>query len=355
MKMTAAGEDLLGRVDFGELNSFMKEIGSDMTFYELVLHIIEQGWGVESIADIAAWIRNLLFSELQANKELFLEILLITFCFSLLKNSVGTFGNSYVSDTCFLLVYCTLAVLLLNSVYIFQKIVTETVADSVSFMRMFVPCFCTGMIFSSNVCTSAGFYQLAFVAIYFVEWGMETVFLPCIHIYVLLQICSRFFEEGGFGNLAELIQSVVIWGLKAAMGIVFGLSVVQNLMNPVKDRMAQGSLEKMVSFVPGVGGAANSIAEIVLGAGMMIKNAIGAAGIAALLFIGLGPFLKVMCLTFFYKLMAAVTEPFADKRISGCLKELSTGAVLYMKVMGYSLVLFFITIALAVSATSFVY
>lgn len=355
LELAVMGEDWLGEIDFDNLNSFMKDIGSDMTFYELVLHIMEQGWGVESIADLVTWIKEMMFSELQANKTLFLEIILITFCFSLLKNSIGTFGNSCVFDSCFLLVYCTLALLLLNSIYIFQGIVTKTIDNSVNFMRMFVPCFCTGMIFSSNIYASAGFYQLAFIVIFFVEWAMENVLLPCVHIYILLQICSHFFEEGAFENLAELIQSVVIWGLKMATTAVFGLSVVQNLMNPIKDRLAQGSLGRAASVLPGVGGAVGSVGEVVLGAGMMIKNGIGIAGIVVLLLIGFGPFLKVGCMTFSYKLLAAVTEPLADKRISGCVKGLSAGAVLYLKVMGYSLLLFFITIALAAGATSFAY
>ena len=355
LELAVLGEEWLGEIDFDNLNSFMKDIGSDMTFYELVLHIMEQGWGVESIADLVTWIREMLFSELQANKTLFLEIILITFCFSLLKNSIGTFGSSCILDSCFLLVYCTLALLLINSIYIFQGIVTKTVGNSVNFMRMFVPCFCTGMIFSSNVYASAGFYQLAFIVIFFVEWAMETVLLPCVHIYILLQICSHFFEEGAFENLAELASSVVTWGLKMATTAVFGLSVVQNLMNPIKDRMAQGSLGRAVSILPSVGDAVGSVGEVMLGAGMMIKNGIGIAGIVVLLFIGFGPVVKAGCMVFSYKLLAAVTEPLADKRISGCMKGMSTGALLYLKVMGYSLLLFFITIALAAGATSFAY
>ncbi len=348
-------EELLEELEFGELDSFMKDIGSDMSFYELVRHIIDQGWGVESIADLVTWVRELLFAELQANRELFIEIILITFCFSLLKNSVGSFGNSYVSDTCFLLVYGTLAMLFLNSIYIFQTVVTETIENGVAFMRMFVPLFCTGMIFSSNVYSSTAFYQLAFLLIYLVEGVIKTIILPFIHIYVVLQICNHFFEESNFGNMADLVKSIVNAGMKLAVTVVFGLNVVQNLMNPVKDRMAQGILGRAVSFIPGVGGVANSAGEILLGAGMLIKSGVGMAGMVALLFLGVGPLMKAGCMVFFYKLMAAITEPMADKRISDCIKDLSVGAGLYLKVLGYSLALFMITIALTISATSFTY
>lgn len=345
--------ELLGELDLEGLDGFLEESGVSMTFYELLEKIIDQGWGIESITDIVYWARDLLFAEITANKMLFLEVILITFCFSLLKNTAGNFGSSYISDVCFLLVYSVLALMLLKSIYIFQGIVVDTIERSVSFMRIFVPCFCTGMFFASNVYASAGFYQIAFVVIYLVEWAFENALLPCIHVYALLQIFNNFFEETQFGNLADLLQTVVTWGLKIAGTAVFGLSVVQNLINPVKDRLAHGTAAKVASAIPGVGGAANSVSEVLLGSGMIIKNGIGIAGIVVLVCIGIGPLLKTGIITLLYKIMAAVVEPLSDKRISGCIKQLSNAALLYMKVQGYCLMMFFITIALAVSATSF--
>ena len=347
--------ELLGELELSALDSFLEETGVSMTFYELLQKVIDQGWGVESITDIVFWLKDLFFSEIAANKILFLEVLLITFCFSLLKNSAGDFGSSYISDVCFLLVYSVLALMLLKSMYIFQEIVARTIGQSVSFMQVFVPCFCTGMFFSSNAYTSAGFYQIAFLAIYFAEWAFEKIFLPCVHVYVLLQIFNHFFEETQFGNLAELLETFVNWGLKIAGAAVLGLSVVQNMINPVKDRMTQGTFAKAVSVIPGIGGAAGNVSEVLLGSGMIIKNGIGIAGIIVLLCIGIGPLLKTCVLCLLYKIMAAVTEPLSDRRISGCIRQLSGAAMLYMKIQGHCLMLFFITIALAVTITTFAF
>ena len=344
-------EELLGELDLSGMDSFLDDAGMSMSFFELVEKIVEQGWDAESMGDLIYWFRDLLFSEIDTNKMLFLEVILITFCFSLLRNTAGDFGSSYLSEVCFLLVYSVLALMLLKSIYVFQGIVTEMIEKCVSFMKVFVPCFCTGMFLSSNVYASGGFYQIAFLVIYFAEWAFEKLLLPCVHMYVLLQIFNHFFEETQFGNLAELLQTIVNWGLKLAGTAVLGLSVVQNLMNPVKDRMAQGTVSKVLSVIP----AANGIGEIMLGAGMVIKNGIGIAGIVVLFCIGMAPILKTGFLSLLYKLMAAVTEPLSDRRISGCMKQLSNAAILYMKVQGYCVMLFFITIALAAMATSFVY
>ena len=158
-------EELLSELKLDNLDEFMEEIGSEVSFYELIKQIMDMGWGVDTIEVLTRWLWKQIFLELSASKKLILEVLLITFCFSLLKNTAGSFGNAYMSEISFMLVYSILAVLLLKSVFVFQSIVADALGQCVSFMKMFLPCFCTGMLFSSNTYSMAGFYQLAFLVI----------------------------------------------------------------------------------------------------------------------------------------------------------------------------------------------
>ena len=348
-------EELLSELKLDNLDEFMEEIGSEVSFYELIKQIMDMGWGVDTIEVLTRWLWKQIFLELSASKKLILEVLLITFCFSLLKNTAGSFGNAYMSEISFMLVYSILAVLLLKSVFVFQSIVADALGQCVSFMKMFLPCFCTGMLFSSNTYSMAGFYQLAFLVIYLIEGAFNKVLLPFIHIYILLQIFNHFFEEGQFANLAELFETMINWGLKISVTIVLSLSTVQNLINPAKDRLAQGALGRTASAIPALGNIIGNMGELLLGAGMIIKNAVGIAGIIVLILITCGPLLKTLCLGFTYKIMAAIMEPLTDKRISNCVKALARGVLLYTKLLGEGMLLFLVMIAIAVSATSFVY
>lgn len=348
-------EELLSELELEHLDDFMEEIGSDVSFYELIKQIMDAGWGIDSIEVLTRWLWKQMFSELTVNKKLILEILLIAFCFSLLKNTAGSFGSAYMSEISFMLVYAILAVLILKSVYIFQGIVAQTLERCVSFMKMFLPCFCTGLVLSSNTYSMAGFYQLAFLVIYLVEGAFKNILLPFVHIYILLQIFNHFFEEGQFGNLAELFETVISWGLKASVTIVLSLSVVQNLINPVKDRLAQGTLGRAASAIPALGSLIGNAGELLLGTGMMIKNTVGIAGILVLALLGCGPLLKTICMGFTYKIVAAITEPLADKRISNCMKALAKGVLLYTRLLGEGLLLFLVMIGIVISATSFSY
>lgn len=348
-------EDVAELVDFSELDDFFTGEKADMTFSEIVDGFLSDGMSQESLSNIVSWVKDALFGEIQKNQKLLMEIVILAFFFSILKNFAGVFDSAYIADLCFILVYCVLALLLLTSFQSFRQTAEDTLQKSVDFMKALVPTFCVSMVFSSNVSSSIGFYQIAFLVIYLVEWIFLYVLLPMVHIYVILEIFNHFMLEERLTNLTELFHDIIQWGIKTAAVAVVGLNVVQNLIAPAKDRLTQGTLGRAASVIPGVGGAISGVGEMVLGAGIVVKSCIGAAGLVALVFIGAAPLLKVGCLTFFYKLAAAVTEPVTDKRICGCLKGMSEGAMLYLKLVAYGLILFFVTIGLTTASTAYIY
>ena len=348
--------ELAEEIDFSGLDSFLEENGEEeISFSDLVESFLTDTTGEEKVGMVMEVIMTELFREIDKNRELLLEIVLLAITFSILKNFTGAFGASYVSELCFLLVYCVLALMLLQSMQALREIVSQAVTQSVDFMKMLVPAFCVSMIFSSNLSSSAGFYQIAFLIIYLVEWIFLNLLLPLIHIYVLLVLFNHFMEEERFLNLTELFRELIMKGIHLAVMIVMGLNVVQNLISPAKDRMTQGMFGRAASVIPGVGNAVSGMGEVLLGAGIVVKNCVGAAGVVMLVMIGMVPFLKVGCLALFYRVAAAATEPVTDKRISGCLKGMAEGASLYLKLLGYCFTLLFLTIGLTTAATSFIY
>ena len=334
--------ELSDEMDYGKLDTFLKDYGVEqVSFSGLVEELMQDGVSTAWGEHVFSAIKTSLVGEIAANRKMLLEIVLLAFCFSVLKNFAGAFHASYISELCFLLVYCVMAVMLLQTFLLFQEVVSKSLESCVEFMKVMVPTFCLSMMFASNVSSAAGFYQTAFLVIYLVEWLFLNLLMPLIHIYVLLEMFGHFVPEERFSNLTEVL--------------VLGLNVVQNLIGPAKDRMGHGIFAKTASVIPGLGNAVGSVTELLLGAGIVMKSCVGTAGLVVLVLISLVPLLKALCLAFFYKLAAAVTEPVSDKRISGCLKGLANGGMLYVKLLGYSVLLFFVTIALTAAASGFIY
>lgn len=346
-------EEMTDYIDFSSLDNFMEH--EKVTFSGLVETLLYDGIEQFDKKLVFQWAKDALFYEIEANKTMLVEIVLLAIAFSILKNFAGAFRYSYISDLCFILVYCVLAVMLLKSFVMLGDIASQALLDSVEFMKMLIPTFCITMVFSAGVQTSAGFYQMAFLVIYLIQWLFLNLLVPAIHIYVLLELMNHFMEDEKFINLTELLKGAICWGMKLSGIVILGLNVVQGLVNPAKDRLMHGTLGKAAAMLPGVGNAVNGMSELLLGSGIVIKNCVGVAALLVLAVIGMIPMLKIGCLAFFYKLAAAVAEPVTDKRIAGCLKGMAEGGVLYLKLMGYCLILFFVTIALTTAVSGFIY
>lgn len=349
--------DMMGDVDFSELDEifseeFFGQQNEKITFSSVVEMLLSEGFRGFDYSMLVDWGKDTLFFEMEESRALLVEIVLLAVGFSILSNFSGAFRQAYVSELCFLLVYCVLAVMLLQSFYGFREIVTGVLNRSVEFMKALVPAFCLTMVFSAGVTSSAGFYQMAFLVVYLIQWLFLKVLLPLIHVYVILEICNHFFEEEKFGNLTELLKTAICWGMKIAGTVVLGLNVVQGLIAPARDRLTSGTVGRAAGMIPGVGNAVNGISEILLGSGILIKNSVGAAALLILVLIGLVPLLKILCMAFFYKLTAVLTEPVTDKRIAGCLRGMAEGGILYLKLVLYALALFFLTIAMTAAASS---
>lgn len=347
-------------MDFTDLDALLEEElfpeqREDLKFSTLVQELLADGVTNFDYSKIVSWIKDALFYEIETNRKILVEVVLLAVGFSILKHFSEAFKQAYISDICFLLVYSIVAALLLESFEIYSGIADEVLSQSVNFMKSLVPTFCISMVFSAGVETSAGFYQMAFLVIYLIQWLFLKVLMPLIQVYVLMELFNHFFEDEKFGNLTELIKGIVNWGMKSAGVAVLGLNVVQGLISPAKDRLTNGTINKAASVIPGIGDVLSGMGEVMLGAGILIKNCVGVAALLVLIAIAMMPVLKILMLSLMYKLAAVVVEPAADKRVAGCLKGMAEGGMLYLKLVLYCVVLLFVTVALATMASGFAF
>ena len=67
------------------------------------------------------------------------------------------------------------------------------------------------------------------------------------------------------------------------------------------------------------------------------------------------PVIKLTVLMALYYGTAAVIQPVCDKRLSACISEVAGGHGILLKMVGYSLVLFVLTIAILCISTNAAY
>lgn len=348
-------QKILDEISLEELDEFAETcLPKKWTFTELVEQILKNGWNGEDAGAICEYVYQMIFYEIDSAKTMMIHVLSYAAIFTLFGNVLMS-KERYVSEVSFLMVYAAMMVVLLQTFSVISDTVEQGVERVITFLGAMIPAYATALVFSGNASTGAFFYEFTFALIYVIEWMLQTVLAPGIHLLVLLQFLDYVFEEERFTKSAELLEKFIRFILKTAVSFVIGIGVVQSLVMPAKDRVAGSVILQTVMGIPGVGKITGSAGEILLGCGILIKNSVGVAALVILVGITLAPMLKVFVMQAMYRLLAAILQPIADKRIVGAINGVGMAGELYLKLLFDSVLLFFITISIISATTSFIY
>lgn len=348
-------EEIVDALDFHSLNEFLNEhmrIKMDVT--ELIKEISINGLDALNQENITQLFFDTIFYEISIARPIFVKILLFAILFSLVHRLLVS-KKTYVSNMGFLLIYTTLMVLLMQSFFLVRDIAVEGLNGILSFLQALIPTYTMAMVFTGNIVSGGVTYEIAFFFVYLMEFLMKHILSPMIHVFILVLFLNHLFEEDKLSKLAEFMEKVIGIILKGAFGAVIGLGVVQSLLTPMKDRLANSVMLSGVSSIPGIGGALGSAGEILFSCGMLIKNSVGIVGLILLFVVAVIPVLKIGCFWVMYHLLSIVLQPIADKRLVECVSGVARGCTLYLKMIFYSMLLFFVLISIVTMATSFVF
>ncbi|MEY8234207.1 stage III sporulation protein AE [Lachnospiraceae bacterium 66-29] len=343
----------LEELDFSDIDTMLEQQdGTEgLNFKGLVEKLvngeeIDKGWLLDELL-------SAVFSEVAEFRGTLVQMVLLCIVFAILYNFANVFENPSVTEISFYMVYMLLLVLLMRSFFILRDISITVISHMMDFLKVMIPTFTASMAFSGQITTAAGFYDLTFILIYALEWLMKYLIIPAVQIYVALELINHLTEEDMISRMTALVKSGILWCMKCLFTIVVGINVVQNLLTPVIDTFKSGIIAKTAGLVPGLGTSINAVTEIMVGSGIIIKNGIGVAAILILLVLCSGPLIKVWVMTFLYKLLEAMIQPVADKRMIGCIGSAGEGGRLLGKVVVTTTVMFLVTIAMITAATTF--
>lgn len=348
-------EEIIETLDFQALNDFLYEhMRIKMSFEELITLISANGLDALNRENITGLFFDALFYELSIAKPIFVKMLLFSILFSVIHRLLAA-KNPYVSNISFFMIYSTLMVLLMQSFFLVRDIALDGVDLILTFLNALIPTYATTMIFTGNAASGAMMYEMAFFFVYVIEFLMTKFLSPMIHVFVLVLFLNHLFEEDKLSKLADFMEKIIALILKVAFGAVVGLGVVQSILTPAKDRLANNVVLSGMSSIPGVGGALGSAGEIILSCGMLIKNSVGIIGLIILFIVAVIPVLKIGCFWLMYHMLSILLQPVSDKRIVECVSGVARGCDLYLKIIMYSMLLFFVLISMVTVATSFVF
>ncbi len=138
-------------------------------------------------------------------------------------------------------------------------------------------------------------------------------YFRCYFFSAVLHIVSSLTDKYKVTQLANLLRSVSIGLLGTFVTIFLGVVSVQGSTRAVADGVTIKAAKYIAgNFVPVVGKMFADASDTVIGASLLMKNAVGITGVVVILFMCAFPALKILTLAFIYKMSAAVMQPLGD-------------------------------------------
>lgn len=295
-------------------------------------------------------IKQAFAAEVQNQKNVFVQILVLAAAASVFANFVKIFENSQISDIAFYMIYLLLFVLLMKAFGNLSRMTEKNLGQILQFMRLLLPVYLVVSSLAAGSVTAIGFYELTLVFLTGAQTVLTYIVLPGIRLYVLFLLLNEISREEYLTKLAELIKTGLVWLLKTLLAFVIGIQTIQSLLLPAIDTLKSSLWSKAVNLVPVLGNTLNAVTETVLGTAVLLKNAVGAVGMIAIVLICLAPAVRLAVSTFLYKAAAAVIQPVSDKRIPECVSAVGEGVALLLKTVAVTAVMFLITLVLVTAS-----
>ncbi len=309
-----------------------------LSFEELVGKLVSgemDGLG-ELFHEIGSWLLQSVTFPVEHGVRLFF-LLIFSALFSNLSKAFSREGTSHIG---FLCVYLLMAVHAATGFASSLATATEGMENLSGFVGVLLPMYCISIAVVTGSVTAAGYYQGTAFLLGFFEVLVRYCLLPLAQAYIMLAFASCMQKKPVFDKLLELIVSLFSWIKKTLLGIALALGAVQGILCPAIDHLKRTAVVQSASIIPGVGNLISGAWETVLGAGAVLKNAVGLVGVVFLFLVVSIPLIKLAMHYLVYRVLAAVTEPVTQEMTEQFLQYVGTAQKLLLQTLSLGVMLF---------------
>lgn len=268
-------------------------------------------------------ILSLLGEEFVTSLKTIGSVLAIIVIHSVLKAISDNLENQGVSKLIFYVQYILIITIIMANFSNVVKLVQDTTTNLVAFMNLLVPLLITLMMSTGSIATSGLIEPIILFMINFIGNIIQNIFIPLIMIFTSLVVISNLSEQVKIDKITKMLKSGVVLALGVILTIFVGVISLEGTISSSVDGITAKTAKAVVSSaIPVVGKILGDAVDTVLGCGIILKNAIGFVGIVIIIGICVIPIIKLLTLTFAYKLLAGVTQPIADKKITELLEQI---------------------------------
>lgn len=291
------------------------------------------------------------FHEVIYDGRLLATIVILTIFSMILETLQTAFERKTVSKVAYAVSYMVLIIIAVNSFNVAIGYAKGAINDMTDFMVAMVPVLLTLLASTGSVTTVSVLHPLVIFMIHTIGTAIYAFVFPMIFFSAVLHIVSSLSDKYKVTQLADLLRNISVGLLGVFLTVFLGVITVQGITGSVTDGVAIRTAKYVTgNFVPVVGRMFSDATDTVLGASLLMKNAVGLVGVIIIIMLCAFPAVKIMTLALIYNGSAAIMQPLGNSPIVICLEKIGKSMVFVFAALAAVSLMFFLALTIIISA-----
>ncbi|GIQ70689.1 stage III sporulation protein AE [Xylanibacillus composti] len=331
----------------------MNEYGEHLPGKEppTLMEMIVPGGNGLSAKEVLQGLAHMLLFEIVYNGKLLVTIVILTIFSMLMETLQGAFEKPNVSKIAYAITYIVLMIIAVNSFSVAIGYAKEAIGGMVHFMIAMIPLLLTVLASMGNIVTVSVMHPLIVFMIHTIGTLIYSVVFPLLFFSAVLHIVSSLSDKYKVTQLATLLRNISVGILGVCLTVFLGVVSVQGISAGTTDGVTLRTAKYVTgNFVPVVGRMLSDASDTVIGASLLVKNAIGLFGVIVIVLLCIFPALKILALALIYNLSAAILQPLGDSPIMQGLKTIGQSMIYVFAALASVGLMFFLAITIMIAA-----
>lgn len=345
--------DQANNLDLEELKDFFSTSGADnYDFLSVFKNLLNGEYG--GGANIFEYIKNIFLSEIKSLLPIMIGILTVALLCEIAQNSKSVYLSASVGTIVKFVTVLTVLLLLIPEFILIWNKTKNLIENIAKFSEIMSPIILTLMVASGGGASAAVYKPSVLLFTDVVINTFYAVVLPLIGVLTAFNVMSHFSKDVKLNKFSDFFGGILKWIFGILLS-VYGLFItMQGLSVSATDGISAKIAKYAISnSVPIVGGLIKDGIDIVAAGSIIVKNALGIAGLTGIFYIILSPVLHMAVFSLLLKLVAAVTDVFAGDTVPSFLTSISKSVnYLIASSLTVGLMAFLTVLLMVISANS---
>ncbi len=332
-----------------DLDETIRADGEDISLLGIFQDVLAGEYSFD-LAGILDFLLRFFMGEVVTQAALLGQIILLGVVAAVFQTLEKSFQNGNLASIGQWVIYLVFIGLAIRTFDIAMTLGSRAIETAANFLYALFPIL-VGLLATMGGVTSMTLVKPTLVAaIGFFLNVMEHFLLPLLFLMAVLAIIGNISENYKLSGFYHLVRDIIMISLTLMLTIFTGILGLETLAAGAIDGLAMKTVKVAAgSFVPVVGRYVADAMDTILGASLLIKNSIGIFGLIAIAVIIVLPGLKILIMSFLFRLASAILQPFGQNTYTSTLESFSGVLMMLFALVAATGLMFFIFIFLMVS------